>query len=223
MNNWLGFLSDLMQQLSLVVDGLYYTLLLSFIITITGFIMGLIIFYLSIHKHRITHTFAQAYISFFIGTPLVVLLFIMYYGLPQWHIHLNPFTVAIIGFTLNVGAYNAAYLKTAYRGLDYQQIYAAKAQGFTELNIFWLIILPQVLRNSQPALISQIISNLKDTSVAFLIQFTGFFAQVQELASYDFHFFQAYLFAAVIYLVLVSFIIFAIKIASTCYDMASRT
>ena len=131
----------------------------------------------------------------------------MYYGLPQWGIKCSPFTVALIGFTMNIAAYNAAYLSTAFNGLDRAELEAARAQGFSTFKIFQLIILPQVLRQSIPALTNQCIGNLKDSSVAFLIQYTEFFARVQELASTNFQFFKAYLFAAVVYLCLVSVIV----------------
>ena len=120
---------------------------------------------------------------------------------------LSPFVVAVIGFTFNVGAYNAAYITTAYNGLDHSEIEAAKAQGFNQLQIFRYITLPQVLRLSIPALTNQVICNLKDSSVAFLIQYTEFFARVQELAATNFQLFRAYLFAALVYLVLVSIIV----------------
>jgi len=134
-------------------------------------------------------------------------LFLMYYGLPQWGIKCSPFTVALIGFTMNIAAYNAAYLSTAFNGLDRAELEAARAQGFSTFKIFQLIILPQVLRQSIPALTNQCIGNLKDSSVAFLIQYTEFFARVQELASTNFQFFKAYMFAAVVYLCLVSVIV----------------
>jgi polar amino acid transport system permease protein len=139
--------------------------------------------------------------------PLIVLLFLMYYGLPQWDVRLSPFTVAFIGFTFNVAAYNAAYLKTAFNGLDKSQLEAASAQGFSPVQIFRLITLPQVIRLSIPALTNQVIANLKDSSVAFLIQYTEFFARVQELAATNFQFFKAYFLAALVYLALVSAIV----------------
>ena len=144
--------------------------------------------------------------------PLIVLLFLMYYGLPQWGLRLNPFTVAVIGFTLNVAAYNAAYLKTAFNGLDLTQLEAARAQGFSPLQTFRLIILPQVLRTSVPALTNQVIGNFKDTSITFLIQYTEFFARMQELASSNFQFFKAYSLTALVYLLLVSVIVLVARV-----------
>jgi polar amino acid transport system permease protein len=180
---------------------------LAAIISVTGFFLGIFVFYLTLSKNSLICKATNAYISFFIGMPLIVLLFLMYYGLPQWDVRLDPFTVAVIGFTLNVAAYNAAYLKTAFNGLDLSQIEAASAQGFGSYQIFRLITLPQVLRNSVPALTNQVIGNLKDSSIVFLIQYTEFFARMQQLASTNFQFFKAYLLTALVYLLLVSVIV----------------
>ena len=144
--------------------------------------------------------------------PLIVLLFLMYYGLPQWGVTISPFVVAIVGFSLNIAAYNAAYLTSAFNGLDHSELEAARAQGFNPRQVFGLITLPQVLRLSIPALTNQIIRNLKDSSVAFLIQYTEFFARIQELASTNFQFFKAYLFAALVYLALVSIIVIVARV-----------
>jgi len=154
----------------------------------------------------------RGYISFFVGTPLLVLLFLMYYGLPRIGLVMTPFAVALVGFTLNVAAYNAAYLGTARNALDPAELEAARAQGFSERHVFFLIMLPQVLRMSIPALTNQVILNLKDTSIAFLIQYTEFFARMQELASTNFQFFKAYTVTAAVYLALVSIIVLIARI-----------
>lgn len=207
MGSWGTFERDLLEQMPLILTGLVNTLQLAAIISVTGFLLGIVVFYLTLSKNSLVRNATNAYISFFIGMPLIVLLFLMYYGLPQWGVRLNPFTVAVIGFTLNVAAYNAAYLKTAFNGLDFSQIEAASAQGFKPSQIFRLITLPQVLLTSVPALINQVISNLKDSSVTFLIQYTEFFARMQQLASTNFQFFKAYLLTALVYLLLVSVIV----------------
>ena len=207
MGAWSSFTRDLLEQMPLILTGLVNTLQLAASISVSGLLLGILVFYLTLSKNKLVRNSINAYISFFIGMPLIVLLFLMYYGLPSWGIRLSPFTVAFIGFTFNVAAYNAAYLKTAYNGLDKSQLEAASAQGFNPLQIFQLITLPQVLRLSIPALTNQVIANLKDSSVAFLIQYTEFFARVQELAATNFQFFKAYFAAALVYLVLVSIIV----------------
>jgi polar amino acid transport system permease protein len=212
MNAWLTFSQDLLAQMPLIWLGLANTLLLASVISVTGLLLGILVLYLSVSRNQWVRRATNAYISFFIGMPLIVLLFLMYYGAPQFGINISPFFVAVIGFTLNVAAYNAAYMTTAYNGLDLIELEAARAQGFSEVQVFRLITLPQVMRTSIPALTNQVISNIKDSSIAFLIQYTEFFARVQELASSNFQFFKAYLFAALVYLVLVSIVVLAARI-----------
>ena len=207
MNDWLAFQRDLLEQLPLIMEGLHNTLLLTGIVSVTGLILGIVIFYLSLSQNRVIRKFISGYISFFIGMPLIVLLFLMYYGAPQFGVKLTPFFVAVFGFTLNIAAYNAAYMTTAYNGFDQIEFEAARALGFSFNQIFRLITLPQVLRLSIPALTNQVICNLKDSSVAFLIQYTEFFARIQELAATNFQFFKAYITAALVYLLLVSMIV----------------
>lgn len=211
MNGWLAFQSDLLEQMPLILAGLMQTLTLTIIVSISGLLLGITVFYASLSHNTLLSSFVRGYTTFFIGMPLIVLLFLMYYGLPQWGVKLSPFAVAIIGFTLNVAAYNSAYLTSAYNGLDHTELEAARAQGFSSRQIFKLITLPQVLRLSVPALTNQVIGNLKDSSVAFLIQYTEFFARVQELAATNFQFFKAYMLAALVYLALVSLIVLAAR------------
>lgn len=207
MGSWPSFWRDLSEQMPLILTGLVNTLELAAVISVSGLLLSIVVFYLTLSNKRYIRNVINAYISFFIGMPLIVLLFLMYYGLPQWGLRLSPYTVAFIGFTFNVAAYNAAYLKTAYNGLDKTQIEAASAQGFNPRQIFSFITLPQVMRLSIPALTNQVIGNLKDSSVAFLIQYTEFFARIQELAATNFQFFKAYMLAALVYLALVSVIV----------------
>lgn len=207
MGSWLTFGRDLQEQMPLILSGILNTLQLAFVISITGFLLGIFIFYLTLSQNSLMRNAINGYISFFIGMPLIVLLFLMYYGLPQWGVRLTPFSVAVIGFTLNVAAYNAAYLKTAFNGMDTSQIEAAQAQGFRPSEIFRYITLPQVLLSSVPALTNQVIANLKDSSITFLIQYTEFFARMQELASTNFQFFKAYLLTGLLYLLAVTLIV----------------
>lgn len=206
-----AFLNDLIAYWPQILTGLKNTVLLMVIMSAGGLIGGIGVFYLTLSKQKFLRNWTERYISFFIGTPLLVHLFLMYYGLPELGIHLSAFTVSVIGFTLNVSAYNARYLMTAYHGLDQTELEAARAQGFTRPETFRLIILPQVMRLSVPSLTNQVIQNLKDTSVAFLIQYHDFFAQMQEIASTNFQFFKAYMTAGGVYLALVAIIFLAAR------------
>lgn len=204
---WSLFFNDLTEQLPLVVDGIKETCKLALIVSITGFLWGIIIFFLSLSHRPVVKAITRLYMDFFIGTPLILILFVIYYGLPQSGIHLSSFTVAVTGFTLNVCAYNAAYMTTAYNALNKYETEAAVVQGLNKRQVFLWIILPQVLLSSIPALTNQVINNLKDSTIVFLIQYTEFFARIQEVAATSFKFFHAYLFAAIVYLIGVTFIV----------------
>ncbi|UMO90202.1 amino acid ABC transporter permease [Pectobacterium sp. PL64] len=209
---WMSFYHELIDQLPLVLDGISETVKLAIVVSLTGFFWGIIIFFLSISNRPAVKKLTEMYMDFFIGTPLILILFVMYYGLPQTGINLSPFAVAVTGFTLNIGAYNAAYMTTAYNSLNKYEAEAAVVQGFSQWQIFRLIILPQVLITSVPALTNQVINNIKDSTIAFLIQYTEFFSRIQEVAATNFEFFSAYLFAALVYLVLISFIVLLSRI-----------
>ncbi|MFJ5453240.1 amino acid ABC transporter permease [Pectobacterium jejuense] len=209
---WMSFYHELIDQLPLVLDGISETVKLATVVSLTGFFWGIVIFFLSISNRPAVKKLTEMYMDFFIGTPLILILFVMYYGLPQTGINLSPFAVAVTGFTLNIGAYNAAYMTTAYNSLNKYEAEAAVVQGFSQWQIFRLIILPQVLITSVPALTNQVINNIKDSTIAFLIQYTEFFSRIQEVAATNFEFFSAYLFAALVYLVLISFIVLLSRI-----------
>lgn len=222
MSGWQSFVRDLLEQWPLIFSGLLQTVQLTVIVSFAGLLLGIVVFFCSVSSIRVIRVFFKGYISFFIGMPLIVLLFLMYYGLPQWGVKTSPFVIAMIGFSLNVAAYNAAYLTTAYNGLDPVEIDAARSQGFSHFQIFRFVTLPQVMRLSIPALTNQCISNLKDSSVAFLIQYTEFFARIQELASTNFQFFKAYLLAAIVYLAIVSVIVLIARRIERKFALSGR-
>ena len=201
------FFADVLDYWPQIVRGLRDTVLLSATVTATGLLGGIAVFGLSLSSSAAVRFITQRYISLFIGTPLIVFLFLLYYGLPNLGIVLSPFTIAVFGFTLNVSAYNARYLTIAYKELDLAELESARAQGFTRFQVFRLITAPQSLRMSVPALTNQAIQNVKDSSIVFLIQYIEFFAQMQEVASRTFLFFKTYLFTALVYLLLVSVVV----------------
>ena len=205
------FFADLANYWPAIAKGLRDTILLSGTITLTGLIAGVAVFGLALSHNRLVRFATQSYISLFIGTPLIVFLFLLYYGLPNLGVKASPFIIAVFGFTLNVAAYNARYLTIAYKGLEQAELESARAQGFSRFQVFRLITAPQSLRMSVPALTNQAIQNIKDSSIVFLIQYIEFFAQMQEVASRTFLFFKTYLFTAAVYLLLVSVVVVAAR------------
>jgi His/Glu/Gln/Arg/opine family amino acid ABC transporter permease subunit len=126
-----------------------------------GLLGGMLLLFFLTHTSKIIRRIANAYVTFFIGTPLLALLFLMYYGLPTVGIDLSPFAASFIGFTLNVSAYNARYLMSGYKAIQAIELTAAKSMGFRKRQIFLHLILPQSLRYAAPGLTSQAINNLK--------------------------------------------------------------
>ncbi len=198
-----GFFPELWLEWPALVASLQWTLILSASITVSGLLGGGLLLFLLTQPSRAVRAAANAYVTFFIGTPLLALLFLAYYGLPTLGIDLSPFAAAFIGFTLNVSAYNARYLMSGYKAISAAELSAAAAMGYGRRQTFRLLILPQSVRYATPGLTSQAITNLKDSSVAFLIQVDGFLAFIQNFTSQNFMFFRGYAFAAFGYLVMV--------------------
>ena len=197
------FFPELWLEWPALVASLEWTLILSASVTVSGLLGGGLLLFLLTQPSRAVRAAANAYVTFFIGTPLLALLFLAYYGLPTLGIDLSPFAAAFIGFTLNVSAYNARYLLSGYKAISAAELSAAAAMGYGRRQTFRLLILPQSVRYATPGLTSQAINNLKDSSVAFLIQFDGFLAFIQNFTSQNFMFFRGYAFAAFGYLVMV--------------------
>ena len=206
-----SILSELHNSWPLIIGGLVKTVVLSSVVTVNGLFGGVLVFWLTLSRNRIVRWLTRGYVALFIGTPLIVFLFLLYYGLPGLGVKLSPFTIAVIGFFFNVSAYNARYLTSAFKGLNQTELQAARAQGFSEFQVFHLITEPQAIRMSVPSLTNQAILNIKDSSIVFLIQYTEFFAQMQEIALSSFLFFEAYVFTALVYLLLVSVIVVAAR------------
>ena len=198
------FFQELWLEWPALVSGLKWTIILSGSITLSGLLGAMLLLYFLTHPSKTLRVAAKIYVTFFIGVPLLALLFLMYYGLPTVGCNISPFAAAFIGFTLNVSAYNAHYLMNGYKAISRIELTAAQAMGYSQWKIFLVLILPQSTRYAFPGLISQTINNLKDSSIAFLIQCDGFLSFIQNFTAQNFCFFRGYLFAAVGYLVLVA-------------------
>ena len=205
------FFHDLWLEWPGLLAGIKWTILLAASITVSGFLGGLLLLFLLTHPSRLMRGAANLYTTFFIGTPLLALLFLMYYGLPTVGFDLSPFTAAFIGFTLNVSAYNARYLLSGSKAINATERAAAQALGFRPWQAFRLLVMPQSIRYAAPGLVSQSINNLKDTSVAFLIQMEGLLSFMQNFTAQNFYFFRGYLLAALGYLILVALLTLAAR------------
>ncbi len=158
--------------------------------------------------------FVQLFISFFRGTPLLVQLFLFYYGLPQILPALagiNGVTAAIIGLTLHFSAYMAESIRAAILGVDRSQWEAAQAVGMTQTQSMRRIILPQAARIAAPTLVNYFIDMIKSTSLAFTLGVTEMMGATQKEAAGSFLYFEAFLVVAVLYWAIVEMLSFLQK------------
>lgn len=149
---------------------------------------------------------ARLFISFFRGTPLLVQLFLFYYGLPQVVPALtaiNGVTAAVMGLTLHFAAYMAESIRAAILGVDRSQWEASRAVGMTGAQMMGRIILPQAARVAAPTLVNYFIDVIKSTSLAFTLGVTELMGAAQKEAAGSFRYFEAFLLVALVYWVIV--------------------
>ena len=145
---------------------------------------------------------ARVYISIIRGTPLLVQLFVIFYGLPSIGVVIDPWPSAIIAFALNVGGYAAEVIRAATLSVPVGQWEAGHTIGMSRAQTLRRIILPQATRVSVPPLSNTFISLVKDTSLASVILVTELFREAQQIASFSSEFMIIYLEAAAIYWVI---------------------
>ncbi|MCM3337545.1 amino acid ABC transporter permease [Paenibacillus sp. MER TA 81-3] len=143
---------------------------------------------------------ARFYVWVIRGTPLLVQLFIIFYGLPSLGITIGAFPAAIIGFSLSVGAYNSEVIRAAIQSIPQGQWEAADSLGMTRAQILRRIILPQAARVSVPPLSNSFISLVKDTSLAATITVTEMFQRAQQIAAATYEHMLIYCEVALVYL-----------------------
>jgi cystine transport system permease protein len=166
---------------------------------VLGIIIALGIALMRLSKVRVVSGIARVYVSIIRGTPLLVQLFVIFYGLPSIGLLLDPWPSAIIAFSLNVGGYAAEVIRAAILSVPKGQWEAGHTIGMSRVQTLRRVILPQAARVSVPPLSNTFISLVKDTSLASLILVTEMFRQAQEIAAFSREFMTVYIEAAVIY------------------------
>ena len=220
----MGF--DFNYMLSLMPILLKYlptTLSMASLGAIFALFLGLAIALIRIYKLPLLNPLAQLYISFFRGTPLLVQLFLLYYGLPQVLpslVGLDAFNAAVIGLSLHFAAYMAESIRAAIIGVDRSQREASLAIGMTESQTMLRIILPQATRIALPSLMNYFIDMIKSTSLAFTLGVPEIMAKAQMDASSSFKPFEPFLAVAIIYWVLVIVLTRLQQLAETRLDRA---
>lgn len=195
----------------LIKAGLKYTIPISII----SFVLGLIIAVVTAlirrsnpHGNLLVHGLWQLakwifdfYVWLFRSTPLLVQLFIVFFGLPNIGIQFNAWTAGIITFSLNCGAYESETIRASISSIPQSQWEAAYSIGMTYQQVLWRIIFPQALRIAVPPLSNAFISLVKDTSLASSITIMEMFMVSQQIVAHNYQPLLMYSLVAIIYAV----------------------
>lgn len=186
------------------IQGTRITIQLTLVALALGFVMGLPAALGRVYGNRWLRWLATAYIELFRGTPLLVQLFVVYYGLPDFGLTLSRFGAAYVTLGLNSGAYQAEYFRGAIQAIGSGQMTAARAIGMSKLKAIRYIILPQALRLALPAWSNEAVAMVKYTAIVFLIAVPDLMTKAKILAGRYFNPIEVYISVAVIYIILVA-------------------
>lgn len=211
----------ILSSLPIILQGALKTLEITLIAITLGFFLGLFAGLARLSKKRIVRLLATCYIDFFRGTPLLVQIFMVYFGLPQllgvfqnymmdtFHIgqiwqstHIDPFTAAIISTSLNSGAYIAEIFRAGVQSIERGQMEAARSLGMTQFQSMRFVILPQAFKRIIPPLGNEFIAMLKDTSLLSVIGFEEMARKGQLIIAQTYKPFHIWLTVAFIYLIM---------------------
>ena len=167
-----------------------------------GLVLALVVALMRLSPNMLLSGIGRFYVSVIRGTPLLVQLFVIFYGLPSIGVKLDPWPSAVIAFSLNVGGYAAEIIRAAILSVPKGQWEAGHTIGMSGGQTLLRIILPQAARVSVPPLSNTFISLVKDTSLASLILVTELFRNAQQIAAFSQEFMVLYLQAALVYWVI---------------------
>ena len=201
---------------SFFIRGILFTLLLSIVGTVGGFTLSLFLTVVRTSEidrdrdafakkvvKKIGHYFAQIYITVFRGTPMIVQAMIFYYGISRMRLSWwTPLVAGLVVVTLNTTAYIAEVIRSGINGIDKGQMEAARSLGFSRRKAMFLIVLPQAIKNSLPAIGNEFIVNLKDTAVLSVIGVAELFRATQLATAPNYRTTEGFFIAALMYLTL---------------------
>lgn len=222
MDGYLGVLYHIFikdERYMLIVNGLLFTLSVTFLAALIGIILGVILSLMTISdfkpfknvkSDRLPYLrdfnpltkLALIYITVIRGTPTVVQLFILFNLVFTGVLETSVFVIAVIGFGLNSAAYVAEIIRAGIQGLDKGQMEAARALGMSYGLSMRVIIIPQAVKKIMPALVSEFIVLFKETSVVGMIGGNDLTKAVREIAANSFRAAEPWILAALIYLLL---------------------
>lgn len=196
--DWLQLMIDSFWPL--LYAGLVFTVPLAVLSFAGGLVLALVVALIRLFGPAPLVAFVRFYVWLIRGTPLLVQLFIIFYGLPNAGIVLDPMPAALIGFILNVGAYNSEVIRGAIESIPQGQWEAAYSLSMTRSQAMRRTILPQAARVAVPPLSNSFISLVKDTSLAAVLTVPEIFQAAQRVAAVTYEPLILYTEAALIYL-----------------------
>lgn len=202
-----------------ILKGLPVTLEIAFISMLFSLILGFAVAIIKIRRIPLLLQISEFYVSFMRGTPILLQLYLSYYGIPvllQYYNYFNGTNVQIstsanivfvlIAFALNEGAYASENIRAALESVDKGQKEAALSIGLSEMQSFWKIILPEAMIVALPSLGNQFIGLIKSTSLAFVCAVIDMTAAGQLVASRTLRFFEMYIALSFIYWIITLFL-----------------
>jgi polar amino acid transport system permease protein len=185
-----------------ILSGIQSTIVLSLVAFAGGGIVGLVIALLRTAEARPLQRFAGAYIDFFQGTPLLMQLFLVFYGLPVFGFHVNAWVAVTIGLTLHASAFLGEIWRGGIQAVPRGQTEAARALGLRYRDRMVSVVLPQAIRLSVAPTVGFMVQLIKGTSLAAIIGFVELSRSAQIVASTTYKPLIAYGLAAIFYFVL---------------------
>lgn len=185
----------------ILTQGVFVTIPLTIISFIFAMIIALITALVQVANIKVLKQIARFYVWIIRGTPLLVQLFVVFFGLPSLGIIVEAFPSAVFVFSINTGAYASETIRAAIESIPEGQMEAGYCVGMTYMQIMRRIILPQALRTAFPPLSNSLISLVKDTSLAASITITEMFMVAQRVAARTYETFALYCEVALIYLI----------------------
>lgn len=182
-----------------VIKGIGYTLLISFVSMFAGTVIGLFISLARMSKIALLRWPSRLYISFMRGVPILVILFILYFGFPYIGIEFSAVTAALIGFSLNSAAYIAEINRSAISSVEKGQWEASSSLGLSYWQTMRGIILPQSIRIALPPLANVLLDLIKASSLAAMITVPELLQHAKIIGGREFDYMTMYILTALIY------------------------
>jgi His/Glu/Gln/Arg/opine family amino acid ABC transporter permease subunit len=186
------------------VAGAWLTIQLTILSIAFGFLLGTVCAVARVYGGPLLRRLVGAYVETIRNTPLLIQIFIVYFGLSSLGLKLSAEVSAVIALTVNMGAYTTEIMRAGIQSIPRGQVGAAQALGMTYLQTMGYIVLPQAFRNMMPVLLTQTIVLFQDTSLVYVLSITDFLGAASKVAQRDGRLVEMYLFAALVYF-LISF------------------